>query len=412
MRETNITEANVAIVATEIAKFASDLPSLEDLVDSRPPAVRVVDCVLSLNRKYDTFVVPRLRTFISNHPEIQRVVELAELMASYPTPHAFMQQELDYNHEDRARILHEVVMFLFAIVQQTPTIPEEKALKQWVGQAQSQIHRLNIKGFGSAGFQYLCILFGVDTTKPDIYIIRFVSDLLNRNVSDLEAHALLEAACKREGLSVRAVDSYIWKRGARPAKTTDTTELNEELSSQYDEVLPKDGIRGKYAKQYAAGTNIVRLDPDVAAAFPNEEAVNDALRFAATFDYTYKPVSTSSLAFEVAERCWWQKTANKNLADMFDTSIEELEALFDTDMYKQSIFNLMCVQRSEQEFEKWVQSYQTRYQSGMASVFSQRMKLDEVNHEKMLAGVRAFHAAAKEGVKVKVMKQRQNPYKN
>lgn len=62
-------------------------------------------------------------------------------------------------------------------------------------------------------------------------------------------------------------------------KTTDKTEFNDELRPEYDETLLKKGIRGKYAKQYAAGTNIVRLAPDVAAAFPNEEAVNEALRF-------------------------------------------------------------------------------------------------------------------------------------
>ena len=60
----------------------------------------------------------------------------------------------------------------------------------------------------------------------------------------------------------------------------DRTELNDELRPEYDETLLKNGIRGKYAKQYAAGTNIVRLDSDVAAAFPSEEAVNEALRFA------------------------------------------------------------------------------------------------------------------------------------
>ena len=60
---------------------------------------------------------------------------------------------------------------------------------------------------------------------------------------------------------------------------TNRTELNDELRPEYDETLLKNGIRGKYAEQYAAGTNIVRLDPDVAAAFPNEEAVNEALRF-------------------------------------------------------------------------------------------------------------------------------------
>lgn len=38
------------------------------------------------------------------------------------------------------------------------------------------------------------------------------------------------------------------------------------------------GVRGKYAKHYAYGTNVVLLDPDVAAVFPNAESVNDALR--------------------------------------------------------------------------------------------------------------------------------------
>lgn len=48
-----------------------------------------------------------------------------------------------------------------------------------------------------------------------------------------------------------------------------------------DEMRPlydfRGGIRGKYAKRYAAGT-IVVLDPDVAEAFPTQEKVNAALR--------------------------------------------------------------------------------------------------------------------------------------
>ena len=38
------------------------------------------------------------------------------------------------------------------------------------------------------------------------------------------------------------------------------------------------GTRGKYAKAYAEGANIVRLDPDVAEVFPDGESVNEALR--------------------------------------------------------------------------------------------------------------------------------------
>ena len=38
------------------------------------------------------------------------------------------------------------------------------------------------------------------------------------------------------------------------------------------------GVRGKYARRYAEGSNVVVLDPDVARLFPNREAVNDTLR--------------------------------------------------------------------------------------------------------------------------------------
>jgi hypothetical protein len=38
------------------------------------------------------------------------------------------------------------------------------------------------------------------------------------------------------------------------------------------------GVQGKYAKRYAAGTNVVLLDRDIAEAFPSDEAVNTALR--------------------------------------------------------------------------------------------------------------------------------------
>jgi hypothetical protein len=34
----------------------------------------------------------------------------------------------------------------------------------------------------------------------------------------------------------------------------------------------------KYVERYQTGTNLVLLDPDVAQAFPNDAAVNEALR--------------------------------------------------------------------------------------------------------------------------------------
>ena len=38
------------------------------------------------------------------------------------------------------------------------------------------------------------------------------------------------------------------------------------------------GVRGKYYGEYKKGTNLVLLRPDVAAVFPDDNAVNAALR--------------------------------------------------------------------------------------------------------------------------------------
>jgi hypothetical protein len=44
-------------------------------------------------------------------------------------------------------------------------------------------------------------------------------------------------------------------------------------------VAGKGAVRGKYAKRYNAGTNLVLLDPDVRKGFSSERAINDALRW-------------------------------------------------------------------------------------------------------------------------------------
>ena len=51
-----------------------------------------------------------------------------------------------------------------------------------------------------------------------------------------------------------------------------------EMRSEYDFAAMKGGLRAKYLKRLRERTNIVVLEPEVAEAFPNEQAVNQALR--------------------------------------------------------------------------------------------------------------------------------------
>jgi len=57
-------------------------------------------------------------------------------------------------------------------------------------------------------------------------------------------------------------------------KKVDSAELRSEYSREELGV----GVRGKHFASYQKGTNLVLLSPDVAKAFPTEDAVNDALR--------------------------------------------------------------------------------------------------------------------------------------
>lgn len=56
------------------------------------------------------------------------------------------------------------------------------------------------------------------------------------------------------------------------------TVKKEEMRKAYRREDLGVGVRGKYYHEYEKGTNLVLLSPDVAAVFPDDNAVNDALR--------------------------------------------------------------------------------------------------------------------------------------
>ena len=54
--------------------------------------------------------------------------------------------------------------------------------------------------------------------------------------------------------------------------------ITDELRSEYKRADFDELVRGKYAAKVAASSNIVVLEPQIARAFPNDRAVNKALR--------------------------------------------------------------------------------------------------------------------------------------
>ena len=61
-------------------------------------------------------------------------------------------------------------------------------------------------------------------------------------------------------------------------KKVNNRETEDDLRPEYDLSKLKGGVRGKYAKRFQQGTNLILLSPDVARYFPDERSVNTVLR--------------------------------------------------------------------------------------------------------------------------------------
>ena len=68
------------------------------------------------------------------------------------------------------------------------------------------------------------------------------------------------------------------------------TKRSTDMQDHYD--FSK-GVRGKYAKRFSRGTNLVLLEPDVAKAFPDAASVNETLRALAGIIRRQKKVAVS-----------------------------------------------------------------------------------------------------------------------
>lgn len=201
-------------------------PSIRKSADSawtREPALRVIDCVLSLNRNYDRFVVPRLNRFEQSHPRVRSVRELNSEIGKFKSPHRFVLETLQYRHEARAVTLANVVNRLLSISGNCSRDRNRELaiLESWAKDAPSDRQaKLGIQGFGLAGFQYLRMLFGANTTKPDRRVCQWVATAIGHQVSSLRALALLEHAAPEAGVCLRDMDTTIWESLARGRDST------------------------------------------------------------------------------------------------------------------------------------------------------------------------------------------------
>ena len=181
----------------------------------RPPALRVIDCVFTFRRNDDRPVGPRLEAFQRRFPAVESLSQLRALIGTYKSAALFSSDVLDSKDPTPAVTLTVLVDYLMRSALNRPG-SEAAQLKAWAVCARPQDYlKLQISGFSLSAFQYLRMLFGANTTRPDLHAGQYVAAVLGHPVSDVQALLLLEEAAPLVPLQLRDLDPRRWQTHSR-----------------------------------------------------------------------------------------------------------------------------------------------------------------------------------------------------
>jgi len=173
------------------------------------PVLVLMDAVLSINRKYDAFVVPRIRGFSEQYPEVTTLRRLKILIDAHG--HRSFDVVWNYNHPDRVRILDELTCHFLELQRAQGIDGEMETMQSWARTG----NNLPVSGIGFRTTQYLRMMLGTSTVKPDVHIQRAVRDAVGRSLPDRTIVQVVEAAARRLKVEATSLDHAIWKRYAR-----------------------------------------------------------------------------------------------------------------------------------------------------------------------------------------------------
>ena len=208
-------EADARRVAERITTDFTTIRNPDHWIWRQTPAAKVIDCVLSLRKKYATVVVPRVREFVERHPTVRSCDDLLALIAEHESPAAFIADQLRMRSPDKGAAIAGVAAYLVDMQQRFDHADEEQRLQAWAQWARPGDYlAVDVHRFGLAGFQYLRMLFGASTVKPDVHILNYLTEVLGRRVTDVQAVYILERAAELAGIDAIKLDVTIWERGS------------------------------------------------------------------------------------------------------------------------------------------------------------------------------------------------------
>jgi hypothetical protein len=204
----------MALSKREIQKLKTQCNKLKDGPDYRVNdyVTNLLNTALDFQMKVQT-VHSSISHYENNHGyrSHKKLKELVEFHPNTKSGNLSLSQSLwGNNHWSRAKFLRKLIHEF-----ERRGIKGQKSLKKWVTEAD---FKKDVKGqfktkehsIGIALFQWLRLRLGVDTVKPDVHIINFVTNSIGRNVKPQEALDGLIEISKLTNRKASLLDAAIW----------------------------------------------------------------------------------------------------------------------------------------------------------------------------------------------------------
>lgn len=171
------------------------------------PSLVLVDAVLSINRPYTKLVVPRVKIFQENN--INSLTQLNDLINE--RGEVGICEYWCYNHRERVGILSRLTN-KYLSWESGNNLPDSiGSLKLWgINSKMEDFDNFNVRGIGFTTFQYLRLLTGANTTKPDVHLKRAIFDGLGKNVGEKGIVRITERTSEILNVPTRKLDYSIW----------------------------------------------------------------------------------------------------------------------------------------------------------------------------------------------------------
>jgi hypothetical protein len=204
-----LSASDVEMFADYIRNLELDLSSIPEEFSYQNPVLVCTDAVLSINRKYGSFVKPRLDYFVQHYPDVTQLEQMLELIQRHG--YEGFQVVWNYKHPDRVRLLERVLNWFVAYRNSTTFQNDIDAMRHWADTTSlDDLGITSVEGIGFATAQYIRMLLGVSTIKPDRHILRAVQDGVGHTLPNVQVVALAEQTAQQLGTDVNKLDYAIW----------------------------------------------------------------------------------------------------------------------------------------------------------------------------------------------------------